>query len=84
MLFLFGWIAVAGYVVTSTGAKLAVGLVLGVGLRLILEIISDWKEEEKLKAWLFWQIKRPISRRELRVVVGIFAVMFLGLTIAVV
>jgi len=76
VLFVFGWIALAVYVITSTGSLLAVGIVLGAGLRLVYEVAADWPQKEKLKGWLFWQIKRPVSDRELKMVVGIFLVVF--------
>jgi hypothetical protein len=63
---------------------LATGIVLGIGLRLAFETTADWQDKERLKERLFWQIKRPVSDRELKVVVGMFMVIFGLLSLAVI
>jgi hypothetical protein len=81
ILFLFGWTAVAVYVVTSTGSLLASGIVLGAGLHLAYDIATSWKDKEQLKGWLCWQIKRQLTDRELTVVVVLFGTVFGLLTL---
>lgn len=79
-LFMAAWVVIALYVITSSGSMLAAGLVLGLGLQLIYRMIADYREPKKLKAWLFWQIKRPVSDKEMRVVVWSFGTAFVLLT----
>ena len=67
ILFLIVWIVIALYVITSSGSMLAAGLILGLGLQLLFDMLKDYQNSKKLKAWLFWQIKRPISDTELKV-----------------
>jgi len=81
ILFLFGWTAAAIYVVTSTGSLFASGVVLGAGLHLAYDMALGWKDKEKLKSWLCWQIKRSLTDRELAVVVGLFLMVFGLLTL---
>jgi hypothetical protein len=84
VIFLLIWVVIAVYVATSTGSILATGLVLGSGLKLGMNIIADWRQPEKLKKWLFWQIKREVSSQELRLVVGFYGLMFGLVTLLVI
>jgi hypothetical protein len=82
--FMAAWVAAAIYVLSSTGSMVAVGMVMGVGLRLVHQIGQGYGERERLKSELFWQIKRPISDREFYVVVVVFLAAFCLLSLAVV
>lgn len=82
-LFMLGWMPVAIYVVTSTGSLLAIAMVMSIGLRIITEVMAERRNFKALKARLFWQIKRPVSDWEVKIVLGVFALVFGGLTWAV-
>lgn len=69
LLFLGGFIPMAFYLISSSGSFLAVGMILGLGLQLAYDIFRDINQPVRLKAWLFWQIKRPVSDKEMRAVV---------------
>lgn len=79
-LFLLIWVPISLYVITSSGSVLASGLVLGLGLKLLYDILLDFQRQEELKNWLFWQIRRPITDSELKAVVGMFAGAFMIMT----
>jgi hypothetical protein len=71
------WILLALYVASSTGSIVAMGIVMGLGFDLTLSIIKDWNNPGKLTAWFCWQIKRPLSSREVRVCGGVFVGLFI-------
>ena len=78
------WVAMAVYVITSSGSLLASGLVLGAGLRSVWQIVTQWRDKEGLKQQLFWQIKRPLSDREVNVILGLYVGVFILLSVAMV
>ncbi len=82
--FIVAWIPIGLYVITSTGSMLAAGLVMGVGLHLLFDMAEDWGNLERLKSWLFWQIKRPITDREAQTVIGVYVVAFVVLSLALI
>lgn len=62
-LFQAGWVVLAFFTLTSTATFFGKALVMAIGLHLLLE---EWENVIKGKdiGWLFWQIKRQISRKE--------------------
>ncbi len=80
VLFMATWIVLALYLVTSSGSMLAVGAVMGCGWRLITVVLMHSKDKEELKSVLFWQIKRKVTDRELKIVLLGFSLVFTGLT----
>jgi hypothetical protein len=76
VLFIAVWIPLALFVATSSDSILAKGFSMGVGLHLLIDIWLDWGDKNKLKAWLFWPIKRELTDQELIVVVSGFGMMF--------
>ena len=67
----FGW-----YVLTSTGSMLAAGLIMGLGGQLMLLVLGSWGKWSKIGQELFWVIKRPMTSREIMVVLGIYSLFF--------
>lgn len=70
--FAFVWVMLAVYVMSSTGSIVAMGMVMGLGFDLVWSILNDWKLPGKLGTWLCWQIKRPVTEREVRWYAGTF------------
>lgn len=83
-LFLAVWVVAAFFVISSTGSIFSVGMVMAIGLSVLLDMIHDFGNMDKLKWWLFWQIKRSFSDREAKAVVLAFGVLFLALSLAIV
>ena len=81
ILFLMVWVVAAFFVITSTGSAFASGMVMAIGLSVLVEMYGDWNNLEKLKGWLFWQIKRGFSDAEAKSVVVIFSALFVVLTL---
>lgn len=81
ILFIAIWVPLTIFVLSSTSSMFASGMVMAIALRLLLDIAQDWHNQPKLSAWLFWQIMRPVSRAETKVVVGIFILIFILCTI---
>jgi hypothetical protein len=81
LLFILVWILAAFFVLTSTGSALASGMVMSIGLSIFIDMLRDWKNMEKLKGWLFWQIRNSFSDKETKGVVIGFGVVFLLLTV---
>jgi hypothetical protein len=84
VIFMAAWIPVAIFVLTSTGSMLAVGLVMGMGLYLLVEVWRDWSNWERLREWLFWPISRRVSEREIKGVVLVYTLAFVGLSLGLV
>ena len=82
--FMAAWIPAALFVMTSTASMLAMGFVMGIGLHLLYDVWKDRNNIEKLKEWLFWPVKREVSDKEVKVVVGLFGVFFGILSIGLV
>lgn len=66
------WPLLTIYLITSTGSVVAAGIILGLGCRLTLLLMRDWKDPVTTCTWFCWQIKRPLSLREVRVAVGTY------------
>lgn len=63
-MFLVVWIVLAFLTMTSVINFFARGLVLGIGIHLIFDLIFDFvKDKERLDLW-FWQIKRTLEPEE--------------------
>jgi len=61
------WLILALFTITSSPSIFSRGLVLGLGLHLLYDEWKDYcQSPEKLRSWLFWQIKRPVSLSEQR------------------
>ena len=75
--FMVAWVPISFYVITSSGSMLASGLVMGIGLHLLYEIYEDWGSWDKIIAWMFWQIKRPVTQKEAKIAMGVFGLCFL-------
>jgi hypothetical protein len=83
-LFLALWVPLAFFVITSTGSVLAVGMVMAIGLSAVIDMQTDFSHLEKLKWWLFWQIKRNFSDTETKYFVAIFSTLFVLLSLLIV
>lgn len=66
-LFQVVWVFLVLFTLTSTFASFGKGFVLGLGLNLLLDEWEDYRQDKQfLKKWLFWQINREVSDKELR------------------
>lgn len=67
VLFQFVWVILAVFVLSSVSSLFGKALVMSLGLRILIEEWREWlKDKNKLKSWLFWQIKREVSMAELK------------------
>jgi hypothetical protein len=76
VLFLASWMVMALFIVTSSASFLAKGLVMGIGLRPTLLMLKYWNHPSMLSEQLFWQIKRPLSDKEIHTLSFIFIAFF--------
>ena len=76
VLFLACWIVLALFIVSSSPSFLAKGLVMGIGLRPALLILRHWNQPKAISELLYWQIKRELSEKEIRVLGGCFVALF--------
>lgn len=66
-LFQVAWVVLAVFTLTSVPSLFGKALVMGLGLRILIDEWREWfKDKNKLKNWLFWQIKREVSIDELK------------------
>jgi hypothetical protein len=80
-LFLVVWTTLAFFAMSSVVNSFARGLVLGIGIHLIFDMIYDYvKDKEKFDLW-FWQIKRTLEPEEKRWFVIIMSLVFVLLAI---
>jgi len=78
-LFVMVWMVLALFTATSSANDFARGLMLGLGMHLVFDMVTDYLwEKEKLDLW-FWQIKREIPKDEKQMFVGIVVLVFLFL-----
>ena len=64
------WPLLTIYVLTSTGSVIAAGIMMSLGLNLAEAIMHDWGKPQQLARWFCWQIKRPCSNREVKILTG--------------
>lgn len=83
VLFLGAWVVLALFVLTSSVSWLAKGMVMGIGLRVVYEIVLHWNNLPLLQQRIFWQVKREIDFSEVRAVVSVFMGLFLVLSLLV-
>jgi hypothetical protein len=80
VLFQAAWVGLAVFSISSVGSLFGKVLVMALGLRILLE---EWKQyftdKQKLKSFLFWQVKREISDEELKWYLYVMSGLFLGL-----
>lgn len=71
------------WVLTSTGSWLGKGLAMAMALHLLKDEIELLFKgyEDRLRAWLFWPIKREVSFQEQKVFVILMLLVFLGLNL---
>lgn len=63
-------VLVSFYLVTSSGSLFGAGLVLGMVLHLVRDDLKLWKNPDKLKKMLFWNIHRSFSDKEQKIFLG--------------
>lgn len=84
VMFLAVWTVLAFFLLTSSLSAFAKGLVLGIGLELMYSIWLDWKDKDYLMGRLFWPLKRKVSLDEMKIVLAVFAGLFLLASVMVV
>lgn len=69
------WLILAIFAITSTTSFFGKGVVIGLGLHLLLD---EWKDEASGKGigWMFWQIQRPVGKKEQRTFLYLMTVGF--------
>jgi len=69
VLFLLTWVFLALWSVTSVPSALGRGFIFGIGGFLVIELFYDYfYRREKMEMW-FYQIKRKLDPKEIRIVV---------------
>jgi hypothetical protein len=70
------------FILTSTGSLFGAGLVMGMALHLLKDEVEDLlTDKERLKKWLFWQIKGEVSDENQKIFVILMVLVFLGLNL---
>ncbi|OGD53338.1 hypothetical protein A3J78_00615 [Candidatus Beckwithbacteria bacterium RBG_13_35_6] len=82
-LFQIGWFVLAVFTVTSYAGLFGQALVLGIGLKLLLE---EWESYLSINnfSWAFWQIKREVGVPEQKTYLYIMTGLFLILTLLII
>jgi hypothetical protein len=79
-LFQLAWVVLGFFAISSTASFFGKALVLGIGLKLLLEEWDDILSGRSI-SWLFWQVKREVSLKEqktyLWIMTGLFALLTL-------
>jgi hypothetical protein len=82
VLFAAAWIPLAFFGLTSTVSWFGKGLVLGIGFQLAWRILQGLRGIKPLD-WLFWPIKREVSKKEQLWVARAFVATFIILTLLI-
>jgi hypothetical protein len=70
------WIFLAFFTITSTPSAFGKAFILGLGLHLLLEQWQDFLANKTfLKQWLFWQINRSISDKDLKIYLSVISIL---------
>lgn len=72
VIFLAVWVVLALFLITSSLTGFSQGLILGIGIVLVLDLIKDGREPALLQQRLFWPIARPVTRTEMQTVIYFF------------
>jgi hypothetical protein len=69
------------FVLTSTNNLFGSGMVMGMALHLLKDEIGEvlGKQEERLKRWLFWQVKFEVSLESQKIYLVVVTLIFLAL-----
>jgi len=79
-LFQVVWVVLAVFALTSVPHLFGKALVMSLGLRILVDEWREYlKDKNKLKRWLFWQIKREVSMDELKWYLYTMSGVYLGL-----
>ncbi|MFH0942970.1 MAG: hypothetical protein V1810_02230 [Candidatus Beckwithbacteria bacterium] len=77
ILFQLVWVVLAVFAITSTTGWFGKSLIMGLGFRVLVEEISEWrKDRASLKKKLLWQVEKEWADRELKLYLGVKAVIF--------
>lgn len=82
-LFQISWVVLVLFTLTSTASYFGKALVMGIGLKLLLEEWDDFLHQGNI-AWVFWQVKREVGLKEQRVYLWIMTGIFTILTFFVI
>ena len=67
-LFQLAWVVLAVFAITSTSGWFGKCLVMGLGLRILVEEVSEWrKDKEGLKKRLLWQVEAELNNQQLKI-----------------
>lgn len=64
VLFILAYLPLAFFLLTSSGSILGMGLILGIGVQLALEMLSLRSDQALFQARFLTQLKRPLSLQE--------------------
>jgi len=69
------------FVLSSTNNLFVSGIVMGMALHLLKDEIGELlgKQEERLRNWLFWQVKLEVSFEQQKLFVILMVLLFVGL-----
>lgn len=81
-LFVVAWILLASFALTTTADLLAQGVVMGLGLHILTDLWRDWRRGgvAYFSQKVFWQVKRKVSEREMRLFLYVFTGVFVVLS----
>lgn len=80
-LFLVAYVALALYIITSTGSAIGIGMILGIGLHYCFDFLLYKRDLELLRSHFLWQLKREFAQQEVNALFLVICVFFLLLTL---
>lgn len=84
LLFLLVFVALAIYLITSGGNRLAQGIIMGLGLTLLSKMFSLVNQSELFKQQFLWQLKTKVGASDVKKIVLAMLVFLALLTIKII
>jgi uncharacterized membrane protein len=80
LLFVLAFLGAALFILTSSGSSFGAGIVIGLGISLVGEMIVYLRQPPLFQQRFLYQLKRQPSLAEMRGYVIVFAVLLIGLS----
>ena len=80
VLFIIAFLGAALFILTSSGSSLGAGMIIGIGVSLIGEMVAYLRQPQLFQQRFLYQLKRQVPAGEQRLYVVVFAILLLGLS----
>jgi hypothetical protein len=84
ILFFICYVAMAIFVLTSTGSILGSGIILGIGLHFCFDFLRYRQDIHRFHQHFLWQLKKKLGEQEITALVASFCVFFIILSLLVI